>query len=99
MFSAFETCAVGQNLYLHLAQPDIPVHCPIADKAVGRALKARGLVFLEAKVTHPGKAVAAEQAVQQILRLASCNQHGQTLQAQAAADKMQAAASLVAQLG
>ena len=95
-------CAVSgrvTGLNLYLAQPYIPVHRPVPQKAVQRAFEAGGPVFLKTKVAYPGKTIAAEQAVQQILQLASCYQHHQKNQAHAGADKVQATASFVAVLG
>lgn len=51
----------------HLADPNILVHHPVAHEAVKRPLEAGGLVLLEAKVAHPCKAIATQEAVQQVL--------------------------------
>ena len=94
-------CAVSGHvpgLNLHLTQPDIPVHRPVAHEAVQRAFETCWFVFLKTKVAQPRKAIAAEQAVEQVLRLASGYQHDQENQAQADADKMQATADFVAVL-
>ena len=96
MLSAFKTRAVGQCSYFHFAQPDITVHRPVAHKAIQRALKTGGFVLLEAEMSHPCKAITAKQAIQQVLRFASGNQHGQADKAQAGADKMHSAARAVA---
>ena len=83
MLSAFETCAVGQNLHLQLTQPDIPVNNPVAHEAVERALEAGGPILLKAKMPHPRKAITAEQSVQQVLWLATRYRHGKAHQRQA----------------
>ena len=82
----------------HLPRPDVLVHHPVAHEAVERPLEAGGLVLLKAEVPHPGKAVAAEQAIQQVLRLARGHQHGQAEQAERGANEVQAAAGAVAVL-
>ena len=84
--------ALGAVSDLDFTQPNVPVHGPVAHEAVKRAFKTGGLIFLKTKVADPGKAITAEQAVQQVLRLACRQQHGKADQRQAGARKVQAAA-------
>ena len=71
---------------------------PSRHKAVQRALKTGGLVFLKAEMSHPRKAITAEQAVLQVLRFASRYQHDQACKTETGANEMQATAGLVAVL-
>ena len=79
-------------------KPDVLVHHPVAHEAVERPLELAGLFFSKPEVPHPGKAVAAEQAIQQVLRLARDHQHAQAEQAEHGAHKVQTAARAVAVL-
>ena len=82
-----------------LADQHVLVHHPVAGQGIERVLEGCRLVLLEEEMADPGKAITAQQRVQDPDGIHAADTHHQAADHQRGADEMQAATGLVGVFG